>query len=125
MDNSLPKRYGTIHMTDNNSNRRTRPSVTSSAYGNGNTTPSNASIERMRTRLQFYNMNPLEKWETKKKFPYKLLIQVIKIIFVTLQVRSFLKCYLQLAFNLINVVFILVSILRFLPLRQCHIHLRQ
>ncbi|KAL1110348.1 hypothetical protein AAG570_007879 [Ranatra chinensis] len=34
-------------------------------------------------------MNPIEKWHTKKKFPYKFLVQVIKILLVTFQLCLF------------------------------------
>ncbi|KAI5703386.1 hypothetical protein M8J75_011198 [Diaphorina citri] len=58
--------------------------------------PLNRSGERimlsediMRRKLQFFFMNPIQKWQTKKRFPYKFLIQVIKIILVTLQLCLF------------------------------------
>jgi mucolipin len=41
---------------------------------------------KMRNRLSFFFMNPIEKWKTRKRFPYKFLIQIIKIVLVTLQV---------------------------------------
>ena len=36
-----------------------------------------------------YFMNPIEKWKCKKKFPWKLLLQIIKIIFVTIHVLTY------------------------------------
>ncbi|KAK5641988.1 hypothetical protein RI129_008155 [Pyrocoelia pectoralis] len=45
--------------------------------------------EKMRRKLQFFFMNPIEKWQAKKRFPYKFMIQVIKIILVTLQLCLF------------------------------------
>ncbi|KAL1502687.1 hypothetical protein ABEB36_007796 [Hypothenemus hampei] len=41
--------------------------------------------ERMRRKLQFFLMNPIEKWHAKRRFPFKFIVQVIKIILVTLQ----------------------------------------
>jgi len=41
---------------------------------------------KMRNRLSFFFMNPIEKWKTRRRFPYKFVIQIIKIILVTLQV---------------------------------------
>lgn len=41
---------------------------------------------KMRNRLTFFFMNPIEKWKTRRRFPYKFLVQIIKIILVTLQV---------------------------------------
>lgn len=36
--------------------------------------------ERMKRKLQFYFMNPIEKWQARRKFPYKFVVQVICII---------------------------------------------
>ncbi|CAG0921903.1 unnamed protein product [Notodromas monacha] len=35
--------------------------------------------------LCFFFLNPMDKWKSKGKFPYKLILQVLKIIFVTTQ----------------------------------------
>lgn len=45
--------------------------------------------ERMRRKLQFFFMNPIEKWQAKKRVPYKFIVQVIKIIMVTMQLCLF------------------------------------
>nr|QDR50964.1 Transient receptor potential cation channel, mucolipin [Heliconius melpomene] len=45
--------------------------------------------EKMRRKLQFFFMNPIEKWRAKRKFPYKFVVQVIKIVLVTLQLCLF------------------------------------
>lgn len=45
--------------------------------------------ERMRRKLKFFFMNPIEKWQTKQRFPYKFLVQVFKIILVTIQLCLF------------------------------------
>ncbi|CAG9861904.1 unnamed protein product [Phyllotreta striolata] len=45
--------------------------------------------ERMRRKLQFFFMNPIEKWQAKKRFPYKFGVQVIKIILITMQLCLF------------------------------------
>lgn len=42
--------------------------------------------DRMRRRLKFFFMDPIEKWKAKKRTPWKLLIQIVKIILVTVQV---------------------------------------
>lgn len=52
-------------------------------------TMSTGSEERMRRKLQFFFMNPIEKWQAKRKFPYKFVVQVIKIILVTMQLCLF------------------------------------
>ncbi|XP_045451127.1 mucolipin-3-like [Melitaea cinxia] len=44
---------------------------------------------KMRRKLQFFFMNPIEKWQAKRKFPYKFVVQVIKIVLVTLQLCLF------------------------------------
>lgn len=45
--------------------------------------------DKMRRKLQFYFMNPIEKWQAKKRFPYKFAVQLIKIILVTIQLCLF------------------------------------
>lgn len=45
--------------------------------------------EKMRRKLQFFFMNPIEKWRAKRKFPYKFVVQVIKIVLVTFQLCLF------------------------------------
>lgn len=45
--------------------------------------------QKMRRKLQFFFMNPIEKWYAKRRFPYKFGVQVIKIILVTMQLCLF------------------------------------
>jgi len=48
------------------------------------------SYERkLKRKLRFHFMNPVEKWEAKQRFPYKFIVQVIKIVLVTLQLGLF------------------------------------
>ncbi|XP_021924112.1 mucolipin-3-like isoform X2 [Zootermopsis nevadensis] len=47
------------------------------------------SEEKMRRKLRFFFMNPIEKWQAKRRFPYKFIVQVIKIILVTVQLCLF------------------------------------
>lgn len=50
---------------------------------------SSMNEDRMRRRLQFYFMNPIEKWQARRKFPYKFVIQLIKIVVLTIQLCLF------------------------------------
>ncbi|XP_015599548.1 mucolipin-3 [Cephus cinctus] len=45
--------------------------------------------DKMRRRLRFFFMNPIEKWQAKRRFPYKFIVQVIKIVLVTVQLCLF------------------------------------
>nr|XP_012232652.1 PREDICTED: mucolipin-3-like isoform X2 [Linepithema humile] len=45
--------------------------------------------EKMRRKLRFFFMNPIEKWQAKRRFPYKFVVQVVKIILVTVQLCLF------------------------------------
>lgn len=45
--------------------------------------------ERMRRKLQFFFMNPIEKWQARRKFPYKFVVQLIKIVVLTMQLCLF------------------------------------
>lgn len=58
----------------------------SSAYSYRSTNV-DISEEKMRRKLRFFFMNPIEKWQAKRRLPYKFVVQVIKIILVTVQVR--------------------------------------
>ena len=50
--------------------------------------------DRMRRKLKFFFMNPWQKWKAKKKFPFKMILQVIKVVLVTIQVIFLYKIYL-------------------------------
>ena len=47
-----------------------------------------AEVNRMKWRIKFFFMDPIQKWKTRHQFPWKLFLQVIKIVFVTIQVRE-------------------------------------
>lgn len=50
----------------------------------------NSSYEqKLKRKLRFHFMNPVEKWQAKQRFPYKFLVQVIKIVLVTSQLCLF------------------------------------
>lgn len=51
-------------------------------------TPHNAE-QRMRRKLRFFFMNPIEKFQAKGRLPWKLGLQVVKIILVTVQLVLF------------------------------------
>lgn len=44
---------------------------------------------KLRWKLKYHLSNPIEKWQHKRKFPFKLLLQIIKIIFVTIHVLTY------------------------------------
>jgi len=45
--------------------------------------------EKLKRRLRFFFLNPVQKWVATKRFPFKLFTQIIKIIFVTVQLCLF------------------------------------
>ena len=45
------------------------------------------SAHQMRRKLRYYFMNPWEKYKAKKRIPWKLVFQIVKIIMITVQVR--------------------------------------
>ncbi|XP_021353880.1 mucolipin-3-like isoform X2 [Mizuhopecten yessoensis] len=45
--------------------------------------------DRLRRKLKFYFMGPHEKFKAKKKCPWKMLLQILKIIIVTIQLVIF------------------------------------
>ncbi|XP_022905403.2 mucolipin-3-like [Onthophagus taurus] len=50
---------------------------------------SSITEDRMRRKLQFFFMNPIEKWHARRRFPYKFVVQLIKIFLVTMQLCLF------------------------------------
>uniref|UniRef100_A0A914MV01 Polycystin cation channel PKD1/PKD2 domain-containing protein n=1 Tax=Meloidogyne incognita TaxID=6306 RepID=A0A914MV01_MELIC len=44
---------------------------------------------RLRRHLQFFFMNPLDKYRIRRQFPFKLVLQILKAIFVTTQLVLF------------------------------------
>lgn len=44
---------------------------------------------KLRRKLNFFFMNPIEKWDARKKFPFKFMVQIIKIMLVTFQLCLF------------------------------------
>lgn len=50
--------------------------------------------KRLQKKLRYFFMNPCQKWQEKRKFPGKLVLQLIKIILVTVQVRRLLFLHL-------------------------------
>lgn len=64
-----------------------QPSAASSSF---QLNPMNAfNEERMRRKLQFFFMNPIEKWQARRKFPFKFAVQLIKIVVLTIQLCLF------------------------------------
>jgi mucolipin 3 len=60
--------------------------------------------DKMQRKLRYYFMNPIDKWKAKRRFPFKLLIQLIKIILVTAQLTIFgfdMSSYLSQEGNMI------------------------
>ncbi|CEF67744.1 3-phosphoinositide-dependent protein kinase 1 [Strongyloides ratti] len=44
---------------------------------------------KLRYQLQFYFMDPIKKYKVRKQLPWKLMLQILKILFVTLQLVLF------------------------------------
>ena len=65
----------------------------------------NLMQDKLKRRLKYYFMSPIDKWKAKGRFPWKLLLQVIKILFVTIQLVIFginMGQYLTLQGNMIS-----------------------
>jgi len=66
---------------------------TLNSYGSTSTTPTNVETEEhekhLKIRLRYYFMTPCQKWKFRGRKPFKLSIQVLKIILITCQVIIF------------------------------------
>lgn len=63
--------------------------VRHAAIGGTSTPLRSFAEERMRRKLLFFFMNPIEKWQTRRRFPYKFLVQLIKLVLVSIQLCLF------------------------------------
>lgn len=48
-----------------------------------------ANKAMLQRKLRFYFMSPIDKWRIKRRFPLKLLFQLVKIILVTAHIMTF------------------------------------
>ena len=47
--------------------------------------------EVMKTKIRYHFMNPLQKFRARRRKPWKLVLQIVKIVLVTVQVRFNVK----------------------------------
>jgi len=45
-----------------------------------------SEVDRLRRRLKYFFMNPCQKFRAKRKIPWKLILQLVKVVLVTVQV---------------------------------------
>jgi len=76
---------------------------------------------KMRNRLSFFFMNPIEKWKTRRRFPYKFVVQIIKIILVTLQVSDE-QIYFFYFYLIWNCIYIYFKLSLFAHTRYSHVN---
>lgn len=71
------------------------PTTTTTSAGAGiiptsSSTPICSFAEnKMRRRLVFFFMNPIEKWQVRRRFPFKFVVQLVKLLLVTIQLCLF------------------------------------
>ena len=42
--------------------------------------------EVMKTKIKYHYMNPFQKFRARRRKPWKLLVQIVKVVFITIQV---------------------------------------
>ena len=45
-------------------------------------------VDRFRRKLKYFFMNPCEKFHARSRKPWKLMLQLLKIVIITVQVRE-------------------------------------
>ena len=55
--------------------------------------PGSPEEEKLKRKLKFFFMNPMEKYQATRKFPWKLTIQILKVFVVTTQLCVFASKY--------------------------------
>lgn len=83
---------------------------------------SSAGEERLKRRIRFFFLNPIQKWVATRRFPFKLFIQIVKIIFVTVQVQ----CYnvfseVYVSFVITHFFFNIFQLCLFASFRDSHV----
>ena len=43
--------------------------------------------EIMKTKIKYHYMNPIQKFRARRRKPWKLVVQIVKVLLVTIQVR--------------------------------------
>lgn len=43
--------------------------------------------EIMKTKIKYHYMNPFQKFRARRRKPWKLVVQIVKVVLVTIQVR--------------------------------------
>jgi hypothetical protein len=74
------------------------------------------SRDRLRRELKFYFMSPINKWRAKGRLPWKLGLQIIKIVFVTIQLLIFgidMNNFLTLEANVVSIFHYLFEFKKF------------
>lgn len=88
-DNSKNKMSTSEIKNENIENEDERCAFTHHSECRQNLSLSPITEEKMRRKLQFFFMNPIEKWQARRRYPYKFVVQLIKIVLVTLQLCLF------------------------------------
>ena len=51
-----------------------------------------SEADRLRRCLKYFFMNPCQKFRAKRKVPWKLILQLVKVVLVTIQVNTLYGC---------------------------------
>ena len=102
-----------------NGNSALEPSLGDQSTREENTSPYSVSsgdpVERiqttpcprevMKTKIRYHYMNPLQKFRARRRKPWKLVLQIVKIVLVTLQVCLTTKePYFRRSFGFLSIV---------------------
>ena len=49
----------------------------------------------LRRRLKYFFLSPCQKWQAKRKVPWKMMLQLTKIVLVTVQVGYFFGTFMH------------------------------
>lgn len=75
--------------------------------------------ERLREDLRFYFMNPCEKFRARQQIPWKMGLQILKIVMVTTQVNDIISSFVFYPYPKMNLFFHVLP-LDFYPEKATH-----
>lgn len=61
-------------------------------------------VDKMRRSLKYHFMTPCEKFKAKRRKPWKLVVQILKIVLVTLQVSPLRSCTTSIIVSMISIL---------------------
>lgn len=85
VNNSVFERSLGVQAPEEDEGETSSVSDTGDVMGSIHSTPSLREV--MKTKITYHYMNPFQKYRARRRKPWKLVVQIVKIVLITIQVR--------------------------------------